>query len=127
MESSPSRSGSKPRHSPKHFPSSPTITDRDVTESEGDSTDSNDDAAPGIAGKEGALLRMAEELIYMRTLFMNPFPRVVALNLWVVEVWGVAQEVLGNATQSEKSRGLVRRYLYLFESLLFVFRGKLIF
>jgi hypothetical protein len=59
-------------------------------------------------GKELALLKHAEELINARTLFRNPFPRVVVLNIWVVEVWEEAVEVLGYDEQSEESRARVR-------------------
>ena len=82
--------------------------ERDDTDTEDNSagnTDAND--AQGIVGKKLALLKHVEELIYGLTLFMNPFPRVVTLNAWVVEVWEEAQKVLGDTEQSEKSRGLV--------------------
>jgi hypothetical protein len=103
--SSPSSFGARHRY----FPSSPSLTERDITDTDDNSvgnTDTHD--VPGIVGKELALLKHAEELIYMLTLFTNPFPRVVTLNTWVVEVWEEAQEVLGDSEQSERSRGLVR-------------------
>ena len=112
--SSPSRTegastgGSKPLNSPKHFPSSPSLTERDVTDTEDGSTGYTDNPdVQGIVGKELALLKNAEELIYMLTLFVNPFPSVVIFNTWLVEVWEEAEEVLGGAEQSGKARGLV--------------------
>jgi len=95
----------------RYFPSSPaSLTDRDVQVTDTDDNSANNtDAhnAQEIVGKKLALLKHAEELIYRRTLFTNPFPKVVTLNRWVVEVWDEAVEVLGYCEQSEKSRGLV--------------------
>ena len=72
----------------------------------------------GVSGKEQAVLKVAKELIYMRTLFVNPFPKVVILNTWVVEVWEEAEEILGDSKQSERSRALVRKPLQPFEQFL---------
>ena len=105
MESFQSASGFKQRHSSQHFPSSPTPTERDTTDSEGEG-DSHE--IQGVSGKEHAVLKIAEELMYMRTLFVNPFLKVVTLNSWVVEVWEEAQEILGDVEQSGRSRALVR-------------------
>jgi hypothetical protein len=88
----------------RHFPSSPgSLTERDVTD-----TDDNSADVQGIVGRELALLKHSEEVIYSLTLFRNPFPNVITLNTWVVEVWREAEEVLGDCEQSERSRGLVR-------------------
>jgi hypothetical protein len=101
-ESFPRTFGAKQRH----FPSSPaSLTERDATDTD-DNSDTNE--VPKVMGKELALLKHAEELINARTLFRNPFPRVVVLNIWVVEVWEEAVEVLGYDEQSEESRARVR-------------------
>ena len=112
--SSPSRTegastgGSKPLNSPKHFPSSPSLRERDVTDTEDGSTGYTDNPdVQGIVGKELALLKNAEKLIYMLTLFVNPFPSLVILNTWSVNVWEEVGEVLGGAEQSRKARWLV--------------------
>jgi len=103
-----SAGGSKPWNSPKHFPSSPSLTERDITDTEDNSTGNTDiTEVQGIFGKEQALLKNAEELIYMLTLFVNPFPTVVTLNTWLVEVWEEAEVILGDAEQSARARVLV--------------------
>lgn len=61
-----------------------------------------------IFGMELAVLQNAEQLMYHRTLFVNAFPDVVTLNTWVTEVWEEAEEALGDAEQSMKSRRAVR-------------------
>ena len=78
-----------------------------MTDSE-DNTDTTEDHVVNQTKREQAVPKIVEELIYMCTLFRNPFPKVVTLNTWVVKVWGEAEEVLGDTPQSERSRAKVR-------------------
>ena len=75
--------------------------ERDISDTEGRSDPPD---LYRVTGKEAAVLKIAEELIYLRTLFLNPFPKVVSLNTWVVDVWEEAHKVIGEAVQSERSR-----------------------
>ena len=101
-ESFTGSSGATPTR--RHFPSSPG------SRTEGNLSDTDDDSADpqGVVGKALALLRHAEVVIYERTIFRNPFPRVVTLNKWFVEIWREAEGVLGSCEQTEAARGKVQ-------------------
>jgi hypothetical protein len=61
-----------------------------------------------ITGREAAVLQHAEQLMYDRTLYENPFPEANTLNHWVVEVWQESEEVMGGPErQSSRARALV--------------------
>ena len=107
-----SKPGLKNRLATMSTPSSPasSATERDLTDDDDDASAGNIDfhECHSIVGKELAVLRIAEQLIYKRTLFEDPFPSVIKLNTWIVEVWEEAQIVLGETKQSAESRTLVR-------------------
>lgn len=88
-----------------------------MTETEDNSADQTDTTEDhGIVGMEKAVLKIADEYIYMRTLVRNPFPKLVTLNTWVVEVWGKAQEVLGGCRAVRKVKGTGKdQHIRLFE------------
>jgi hypothetical protein len=97
-----SSSGATPTRG--HFPSSPgSRAERNLSDTDDDLADNQ-----GVVGKELALLRHAEVVIYKRTIFGNPFPRVVTLNKWLVEIWREAEGVLGSCEQTEAARGKVQ-------------------
>ena len=93
----------------EQIPSSSGITTERDTTSEDESTKASDlDRHEGIiGGKELALLRYAEQSMYIRTLFVDPFPGVLKLNPWVLDVWRKGEKELAKVDQSTKSRALV--------------------
>ena len=105
-KSSPIPGERKDRHAVKQLPSSLSVEDVDSEDSHGGHGDRREISA--TTGLEGAVLQNAEQLMYFRTLFVNAFPNVMTLNTWVREVWEEAEDQLGDAEQSGKSRRLVR-------------------
>ena len=88
--------------------SSGITTERDTTSEEESAKAGSIDRYEGIiGGKELAVLRYAEQLIYIRTLFVDPFPGILKLNAWVLNVWREGQKELARVNQSTKSRALV--------------------
>jgi hypothetical protein len=103
--------GGKYRYAAEHILSSSGIsTERDTTSGdEGSAPRGYSERHEGIiGGKELAVLRYAEQLMYIRTLFVDPFPGVLKLNAWVLDVWREAEEELAEVEQSTKSKALVR-------------------
>ena len=45
--------------------------------------------------------------MYIQTLFVDPFPGVLKLNAWVLDVWREGEKELAKVDQSTKSRALV--------------------
>ena len=109
---SSSAGGQKHRHSSttctEHILSSSGITtEMDTTsDDEGTKEESFDRYEGIIGGKELAVLRCAEQLIYIRTLFVDPFPGVLKLNKWILDVWREGEKELAKVEQSTKSRAL---------------------
>ena len=60
-----------------------------------------------IGSKLLAVLQCAKQLMYIRTLFVDPFPGVLKLNSWVMDVWQEGEKELAKVEQSTKSRPLV--------------------
>ena len=95
--------------SAEQIPSSSGITtERDTTSEDEETKAGSFDRYEGIiGGKELAVLRCAEQLMYIRTLFVDPFPGVLKLNSWVMDVWQEGEKELAKVEQSTKSRALV--------------------
>jgi len=115
--SSSSAGGRKHHLTTEHIPSSSGVTtERDTTSDSEGSPEGYPDCHEGVIGsKENAVLRYAEQLMYIWTLFVDPFPNVLKLNAWVLDVWREGEKELAKVEQSPKSRGLVRGTLTLKE------------
>lgn len=114
QKSSPAPGERKHRPAMKQFTGSSSVVEDIDNDSQAGSGDRGESDV--VSGKELAVLQNAEQLMYQRTLFVNAFPDVMTLNTWVREVWEEAEDVLGEAEQSLKSRKEVNNPKCLLQS-----------
>ena len=110
-KSSPASKEKKYQKAIKHFSGSSSVAgDTDIDDIQAGSEDRGQSPSESnaVSGLELAVLQNAEQLMYQRTLFVNAFPDIITLNMWVREVWEEAEGVLGKAEQSLKSRKEVK-------------------